>query len=343
LFVLGVVVAASTFAACSGGGGAKDATETTLSEPGAVAVGADGAFYVADTGHCTVWKVANQKATAIMGTGVCSPQPAESTQFLREVGGVAVAGDGTVYASDTRSCLIRQWRAGTLSIAAGNGRCAYGGDGSAASEASINNPSGLALDDEGTLYVADSGNCRVRQIRGGVISGLAGGVRCGYAGDGGSPAVAELDDPTGIAVDAQGRLYVAEAANCRVRMIDGDTISTLAGDGSCAFGEQIEDPGAAGLGFPRGVAVGGGGTVYIADTHGCRVLAVQSGAVSVVAGNGSCGFGGDGGNAAAAQLDLPGGIAVAANGDLYIADTQNCSVRLVHQSVITTVAGRGSC
>jgi DNA-binding beta-propeller fold protein YncE len=337
-----LIVAGAVVAGCSGGGGGSDATELRLSEPGAVAVGSDGALYVADTGNCTVWKIDGENAEAIVGTGACAAQAEGSAEFVREIGGVAVAPDGAVYVSDTPNCLIRRWRDGTLSTFAGTGVCGYGGDGGDAGAAQLDSPAGLAVDAAGTLYVADAANCRVRQIAGGIISTLAGNGSCGFAGDGGPPGAAQLDDPAGVAVDALGRIYIAEAGNCRVRLISDSVASTFAGDGECGFGEPIADPLSAGLGFPRAVATGGT-SLYVADTHGCRIIEVSAQTIAIVAGDGSCGVGGDGGPATSARLDLPGGVAVAPNGDLFIADTQNCSVRRVRDGPITTVVGRGSC
>lgn len=329
-------------AACSGGGGdgpeAVGATAVGLREPAAVAVDASGNVYIADTGNCSVHLVTGNTLETIVGDGRCS---GNRDGGLGTVGGIVVDAEGVLYVAESSPCRVRRWQAGEISPFAGNGECGSGGDGGPAIEAQLDHPAGLALDASGNLYIADARNCRIRLVAEGTMTTAAGVGRCGFEGDGGPAAQAALDDPTGIAVAPDGTLFIVEAGNCRVRSVSAGVITTLAGDGSCAFGEAVSDPAAAGLGFPRGIALATDGTVYVADTFGCRVLALSAGALTVAAGDSACGFAGDGGPAASAQFDLPAGVAIAADGTLFIADTQNCRVRAIRDDTVSTVAGRG--
>ena len=217
------------------------------------------------------------------------------------------------------------------------------GDGGPATDAIVNFPEGVALDFGGNLYIADSSNCRVREVNGGMITTFAGIPTCGYGGDGGPATSAALSGPHGLALSAGGSLYIADLYNCRVREVSGGTIVTVAGSGSCGYSGDGGPATSAELDHPDGVAVDAGGDLYIADTDNCRVRKVSGGTISTVAGTGSCAYSGDGGAATAAELNDPQGLAVDGSGDLYIADRSNCRVRRVSAGTITTIAGTASC
>lgn len=328
-------VAVAMIVGCSGGGGDDvKATELRLREPAAVAVDSSGAVYVADTGNCSVHRIIDGRAEAIVGRGTCGGD-------LQDVNGLAVDPAGVLYLTDSSGCRILRWDGGDTTTVAGDGTCGFSGDGGPATEARLDHPAGLAIDGNGNLYIADARNCRVRQVSGGTITTVAGRDGCGFEGDGGPAVEAALDDPVAVAVGPDGTLYIVESVNCVVRKVVAGVITTLAGDGTCAFGEPVSVPAEAGLGFPRGVAAASDGRVFVADTHGCRVLAVAGDTVTIAAGDGACAFAGDAGPAAAAGFDLPTGIAVAFDGTLYIADTQNCRIRRVSEGRVSTLAGRG--
>ena len=199
---------------------------------------------------------------------------------------------------------------------------AFGGDGGAATAARLNRSGGVALDGGGNLYIADTDNHRIRKVDAstGIISTVAGSGTAGFFGDGGAATAARLDRPGGVALDGGGNLYIADTDNHRIRKVDASTgiISTIAGSGTAGYGAFGGDGGsatstAARLNRPGGVALDGGGNLYIADTdnHRIRKVDASTGIISTVAGSGTFGFGGDGGSATstAARLDRPGGVA----------------------------------
>ena len=219
----------------------------------------------------------------------------------------------------------------------------FGGDGGAAVAAQLNIPTGVALDGAGNLYIADQFNHRIRKVDAtGVISTVAGNGTQGYGGDGGAATAAQLNRAVGVALDAAGNLYIADVWNHRIRKVDAaGVISTVAGGGSGGDGGPATE---ARLFFPRDVALDGAGNLYIADEGNNRIRKVDTaGVISTVAGNGTRGFGGDGGPAVAAQLHWPRGVALDGAGNLYIADTDNHRIRKVDAAgVISTVAGDGT-
>ena len=205
---------------------------------------------------------------------------------------------------------------GTIATIAGTGTAGYGHDGGAATAASLNNPVRLALDGAGNLYVADSGNHRVRRIDAAdsTISTVAGTGDPGSAGDGGAATAAQLFAPYGLVVDGAGNLFIADTFNHRVRRVDAASgnIATAAGTGSAGFGGDGGAATAAQLDGPHDVAVDTAGNLYVADATNHRVRRVDAadGTIATVAGTGDQGFGGDGAAATAAKLDGPVGLAL---------------------------------
>ena len=263
---------------------------------------------------------------------------------------VAVDGSGNLYIADTVSNkVVKVSSSGTISAFAGNGNYGSSGDGGPATSASLFTPLALAADSSGNVYIADSINNRVRKVSlSGTITTFAGNGSTGFSGDGGPATSAAVWTPSGLAVDAAGNVYIADAANNRIRKVDtsgkittvagGALLTGFSGDGGPAVG--------AGLFLPGGVAVDGSGNIFIADIGNDRIRKVDSsGKISTVAGNGAKGFSGDGGPATAAMLNLSSahaGLVVDANGNLYIPDTGNQRVRKVDSTgTITTVAGNG--
>jgi YD repeat-containing protein len=233
-----------------------------------------------------------------------------------------------------------------IDTVAGNGNYGFSGDGGPATAATLGGDNALAPALDGGLYIADAYNYRVRYVdTSGTIHTIAGTGDSGFSGDGGPAIAAQLGLPRGLAVGPDGSLYIADAANQRVRRIDGQgIITTIAGNGgygSVGDGGPATD---ASLSGPSDVDVAPDGTVYIADTNANRIRRVSTnGIISTFAGNGTYGFSGDGGSAVAAQLSAPLSLAVAPDGSVYIADTANYSIRKVGtDGIISTVAGNGS-
>ncbi len=287
--------------------------------------------------------------------------------------GQTVLGDNRLYLADVQYNVVRavDVTTGAATVVAGNGTF-YGsasgdalidpGDGGPATDAPMSNPSAVALDPAGNLYILDF--CSVRRVdRSGIITTVAGpsaGLnpsppRCGYGGDGG-PATAALlgeEGDTGIGY-GPGGLYIGDVANCRVRRVDGaGIITTVAGTGACAtFGDGGQARNA-GIDGPGSVVFDAAGNMYIAELGAgpfglgrIRRVDHATGIITTVAGGGSPATGvGDGGPATKASLDAPRGLALDAANHLYIGDNRHFRVRRVDLAArpptITTVAGTG--
>ena len=194
--------------------------------------------------------------------------------------GIAVALDGSLYIADTGNNRVRQVATdGTISTVAGTGTAGYSGDGGQGTNAQLYHPIRVAISPDGALYIADLVNHRVRKLRSdGLISTVAGNGVPGYSGDGGPATEAELNNPVGLAVGADDRLYIADSGNNRIRMVGVDgSIVTLAGNGTAGYGGETGPGAAASLNDPAGIAVGPDGMVYVADTFNSRLREVAYG------------------------------------------------------------------
>ena len=258
---------------------------------------------------------------------------------------VAVDRAGNLYiAEPDNNRVMKLPRGGSLQVFAGSLNAGNSGDEWLAKAAALWGPSGVAVDRAGNVYIADSGNNAIRKVTvDGIIHHFAGSGSQGFDGDGGAASSASLFQPTGLAVDNAGNLYIADSFNQRVRKVAQDgTITTFAGNGSvCQTGD--EGPAIdAGVPVPSSVAVDNAGNVYISEPmdHVVRKI-TPDGMIHTVAGVlDSSGFSGDGGPATSAQLWGPGGVAVDVNGALYIADTNNQRIRKVAANgLMETIAG----
>ena len=327
----------------SGMAGFADGTGTAaqFSSPRGVAVDGAGTVYVADRDNNRIRKVTSGGVVnTLAGSGMAGFADGTGTaaQFYNP-SGVAVGDDGTVYVADSNNHRIRKvTAAGVVSTLAGSGTYGYAdGTGTAAQ---FYSPTGVEVDSAGTAYVADYSNHRIRKITAaGVVSTLAGGGTGGYVD--GTGTAARFYFPRDVAVDDAGTVCVADFGNNRIRKVTAaGVVSTLAGSGTTGFADATGT--AARFNSPRGVAVDGAGTVYVADRDNNRIRKVTAaGVVSTLAGSGTAGFAD--GTGAGAQFNYPTGVAVDGAGTVYVADQSNNRIRKVSAAgVVSTMAGSGT-
>jgi sugar lactone lactonase YvrE len=270
---------------------------------------------------------------------------------------VTVDGYGNMYIADSGHSRIRMVTAktGIISTFAGNGNYGLTGDQGPAISATLNTPSGVALDGAGNLYIADTGNNVIRKVTAatGIITTVVGNGAPGSSanvGDGGPAISANLNSPQGLTVDAKGNLFIADTSNHRIRRVDAVSgiITTVAGNGTInpvtGAGGYSGDGGpatSAELNFPFTVAFDPAGNMYIPDSTNNRIRMVSpSGAITTFAGTGVSDYSGDGGAASSATLFSPEGVIADPAGNVYIADTQNAAIRKVSSAtgLISTLA-----
>jgi trimeric autotransporter adhesin len=237
---------------------------------------------------------------------------------------------------------------GIINPIAGTGIAGNAGDNAPAISALLNSPTGVAFDSQGNYFFTDSANNEVREISAaGIITTIAGTGATGSSGDGGAATSATLNNPTGIAVDGAGNIYIADTNNNRIRLVSNGVISTFAGTGAACNRATIPTCGDGGtsalaqLSAPTGLFLTPSGLLYIADIgdNSIRTVGVRSTAMSTLAGTGSAGYSGDSGASATAQFSAPSAVAVDANGNIYVADTGNNAIRIIHNGTINTYAG----
>jgi sugar lactone lactonase YvrE len=251
---------------------------------------------------------------------------------------VAVDSRGTLYIADTFNHRVRIVEAATgiIRTLAGTGAARFSGEGGPAEKAALNEPVALVLDEQrGRLYIADLANYRVRmvELKTGATSTYAGSGEQDYDGDGQPARQAGLTGPSGLALDAEGNLYIADTFCGRVRRVDAATglISTVAGDGTEYRYQGVPNEFSTGLARPASIALAADGTLYITDSdnHLIRKWNPRSKIITAVAGTGAAQFTGDGGPAASCSLNYPFGVALDGTGNLYIADTFNHRIRMI--------------
>jgi hypothetical protein len=335
------------------GDGADDlpALETRLYLPQDVSVGPDGRLYIVDWNNHRI-RVRQEDDTMhiVAGIGELGPMSDDpNTGRLNHPTQVTFDPAGHLVIAAWHNSRIKTMDAATgeLIDVCGTGLRGYAGDGGPAASATLNLPVAVVFDPAGNMLISDQANDRIRKVDAATqtISTFAGVGPCDPAacplGDGGPATSAFISLPQGqsarpagrIDIDAAGNLYIADTLNNRVRKIDaGGVITSVAGTGQIGHDGDGGPATAATLNGLADVAVGPDG-IYIADTgNGCVRVLRDDGTIATVAGVcGSAGFAGDGGPATAARLDRPGGIALDAAGNLYIADTHNQRIRVVYR------------
>ncbi len=256
--------------------------------------------------------------------------------------------DGLLYVMDFNNHRLRRIEAdGTFSTVAGDGFHAGATEGALAVESSLENPIDFDFLPDGRIVFVSYHDPRVLMVDGDgrlqVVAGTWIQAEIGNEGDGGPALLARFVELAGIAVAADGAIYVSDAAANRVRVIRDGTITTLAGTGVPGYAGDGALARAARLDAPTALAVDAAGAVYVSDSESCAVRQVTpDGMIRTVAGTSRSGFEGDGGPALVAALSHPDGIAVAADGALYIGDRLNRRVRRVDlDGTISTIAGTG--
>jgi uncharacterized protein (TIGR03437 family) len=265
---------------------------------------------------------------------------------------VTVDSAGNLYVADsTKHYVYKIDTLGAQTIIAGNGRAGYSGDGALATAAMVNAPIGVALGSDGSVYIADNGNDRIRKVApNGIITTIAGSTG-GFAGDGGPATAARLNGPVSIVMSPSGDLYFTDVLNYRVRKIAANgTISTVAGSGRCPTLSGDGGPAVSADSCPCWLALGPDGSIYFTDDGDARFFGYPrirkvspTGVITTVAGTGTRGFTGDGGPGASAQIRNAAGVAVDGNGNVFVADLGNGRIRKVDAAgIITTFAGTGT-
>lgn len=302
-----------------GDGGTAGLTSIPLLRPAGLALDPDGSLYIADLGTNQVLRV--------------SPS-LEVTPIAQPARDLAVDMQGNLFAC-SGPLVFRRPRLGESVLVAGSMAAGYVGDGVSPDRARFQNPAAVARDIAGNLYIADTGNQRIRKITpdGAVLTVAGNGLR-GWSGDGGAAIAARLNNPVGVAIDNNGNIYIADTGSNRIRKVDpSGVIATIAGTGergvSADGTEAVKSP----IDTPTWLAVDRDGALYFSEqgTHSVRKI-TAAGTLGTAAGNRSRGYSGDGGPAVSASLDTPQGLALDADGNLYIADSGNRRIRRVASS-----------
>jgi sugar lactone lactonase YvrE len=316
--------------------------------PQDVTVGPDGNVYIVDWNNHRIRRIRNGVVETFAGSGYIgdgmSDDPA--TIDFNHPTNVCFDHDGNMIVAAWHNSLVKKivllpdGSPGEVTNLAGTGARAFGGDEGPGNQARLDLPSSVCVDTIGNIIISDQANYRLRLLEpNGIIHTLAGNGTPGDLGDGGPATLAELNGPKGqsappasrITIDARNRLYVADTGNHKIRLIDErNNISTIVGTGTAGYSGDKGPAKDAELDTPSDVAITPNGTLYIADTfnHVVRVV-TPDGMIDTFAGTGERGFSGDGGPARQAKLDRPYGVEIAANGNVYIADTHNQRIREV--------------
>lgn len=354
------VVAGTGAQGYSGDGVTGGAGLASLYHPYAVAVdsASPANVYIADQYNCVVRKVDSSKTiTTVAGIaascGYSGDNGKGTSAQIYYPQGVAVDGSGNLFIGDQSNCVVRKvvLSSDTITTYAGNHICGYTGDGGVATAAELSTTSGVATDSSGNLFIADTGNCVLREVTKstGKISTVAGNHTCGFSGDGGLATSAEMNQVFGVAVSGTTVTF-ADYYNQRVRQLTvGGNITTVAGTGAACSGTCGEGGAAISAQFyyPIGVGVSSGGTIYVGNNDNYVVDSFTVGGnLNRVAGNHSYNIETviSGAPANGVTLNYPFGIVDDSSGNVYIADSHNFMVREYVKStgLVNFFAGNGT-
>ncbi len=353
---LGLPAAAQQYSIATVAGGANPGTPTSatsisIGQPRRVAVDSKGNIYFSSGNAIfkfsgsTLSIVAGNSRAGFSGDG----GPAVNAQ-LNAPQGIAIDAAGNIFISDSNNNRVRVITLnGIINTFAGNGLIGAPlafGDGGPANQANLQLPGGIAVDSNGNLYIADTGDNLIRKVTtDGIINTIAGDSLPGYLGDGAAATNAEVHSPQDVAVDGSGNVYIADTANAYIRKITTDgNINFIAGDGSIGYAGDGGPATSAGLIEPYSIAVDSKGNIFIAEPEDGRIreVTVSNGNIITAVGTGVLGFAGDGGSALKAEIHQASGVAVDSSGNIYIADSLNQRIRKVASGgTISTIAGSG--
>jgi sugar lactone lactonase YvrE len=327
------------------------ATETEISLVDGIAVDRKGNIYIAMRDNNIINRVDTQgNMSRFAGTGESGfdgDGGKASEAKLKLPAGLTFDKKGNLYIADRNNHRVRKVDTrGIITTVAGNGTAGFSGDGGKATEAMLQHPSGIAVDDKGNIFISDRSNDRVRVVnRKGVISTYAGNGEDGAKGDSGPATKGQLSKPFGLALDKKGNLFIADRKSNRVRMVTPQGIlHTVAGDGGFFFSGDNGPAYRASVAGPTGVAVGKDGTLYIADRNNNRIRSVDTqGMIRTVVGTGQQDYNGDSELARDSNLHLPFGVAMDPDGNLLVIDRSHYRIRKIdpRRGSIKTVAGNG--
>ena len=332
-------------------GDGNKATQAKLNIPAGLAFDKRGNLFIADRNNHRIRRVDSRGIiTTIAGTGVAGFSgdggPATKAQ-LNHPSGIAFDNKGNLFFSDRSNERIRTIdSSGKIRTYAGNGKEGFKGDSGPALEASLDKPFGIAFDRKGNLYIADRGNNRVRKVNTQrIMTTVAGDGGFFFSGDNGPAYRASVAGPTGVVVDDQGILYIADRNNNRIRAVDSQgMITTIAGTGQQDYNGDAEVARETNLYLPFGVSLKPDGSLLVIDRSHYRIRSIdlKRGSIKTIAGNGKKMFAGDGGPATGATLSFPHGITVDKNDNVLVSDKGNYRIRKISpDGNIHTIAGNG--
>jgi sugar lactone lactonase YvrE len=334
-------IAGNGTAGFTGDGG--NANNSELNKPKAIAIDTFGNIYITDYVNERIRKISPSGIiSTFAGTGIAGYSGDGGSAVncqINGANGITTDISGNVYFADEGNKVIRKINlSGIITTIAGGGTSGLG-DGGLAINAAFGDPTDVGVDNAGNIYVSDISQNRIRKINVvGIITTIAGNGNTGFSGNGGQAVNALLWNPTAIAVDGPGNIYISDGENNSIRKIDiTGVINTIAGyslwpsggGGNLNNGDGGYATNAA-IGYNEGVAVDAFGNVYISGYHTNRIRKINSsGIITTIAGTGTAGHTGDGGLAVYSSLNLPIGLATDSKGNIYVADMNNNCIRKI--------------